>query len=99
MFNLVRTPASSTPARRRTREQDALQHGLLERLRVLREAAGTLPGLVPATYARTHAAFELLSDQRLLITAHLAERFVRRGGGPISVLAVGCGDGTLDAPL
>ena len=66
---------------------------------MLREAAGTLPGLPPATYARTHAAFELLSDQRLLVTAHLAEHFVRRGGGPISVLAAGCGDGTLDAPL
>ena len=99
MPNLARTPASSTQAGRRTRERDALQRDLLERLRVLRVGAGTLPGLVPATYARTHAAFELLSDQRLLVTAHLAERFVRRGGGPISVLAVGCGDGTLDAPL
>jgi len=99
MFNLVRTPAPSTPAGLRTREGDALPHDLLEQLRGLREGAGTLQGLLPATYARTHAAFELLSDQRSLITAHLADRFVRRGGGPISVLAAGCGDGRLDAPL
>jgi SAM-dependent methyltransferase len=72
---------------------------LLEDLRVLRRDAAPLPGLDPATYARDHAAFEARSDQRDLIAAHLGERLAGLGDGPLSVLSVGCGDGSLDSRL
>ncbi|MEO6879917.1 MAG: hypothetical protein ABI181_03070, partial [Mycobacteriaceae bacterium] len=52
------------------------------------------------TYARGHALFEARSDQRALIVAWLAERLERRADAPVlSVLSVGCGDGSVDAPL
>lgn len=103
MSNLARPPASSKAPVLRPRGTLAAPGGLtsdlLVDLRAARTGASALPALLPATYARTHAAFELLSDQRRLITAHLADRFARRHAAPISVLSVGCGDGTLDAPL
>ncbi|MGV8871856.1 MAG: class I SAM-dependent methyltransferase [Rhodococcus sp. (in: high G+C Gram-positive bacteria)] len=72
---------------------------LLDDLRAVRLDAAALPGLEPDSYARDHAAFERLSDQRDLIADHLAGRLARMGEGPISVLSVGCGDGSLDVRL
>lgn len=73
--------------------------GFLDALRALRRDSGPLPGLAPDSYARDHAAFERLSDQRGLIAEHLAARLAAMGDGPISVLSVGCGDGSLDVRL
>lgn len=72
---------------------------LLEALRAVRRDAVDLAGLEPASYARDHAAFERLSDQRDLIAEHLAGRLAGMGDGPLSVLSVGCGDGSLDVRL
>lgn len=67
---------------------------------VARAAAALMPlrELDPATYARSHAAFEARSDQRALVAAWLSARLAPRRG-PVRVLSVGCGDGTLDAVL
>lgn len=72
---------------------------LLAALVADRSGAPALPGLDSHTYARAHLAFENRSDQRRLIGEHLAGRLAARAGQPISVLSVGCGDGTLDVPL
>ncbi|OZE33855.1 hypothetical protein CH256_11215 [Rhodococcus sp. 05-2254-6] len=72
---------------------------LLDGLRAARRGAAALAGLDPGSYARGHAAFEFLSDQRGLIAEHLSGRLARVGDGPISVLSVGCGDGSLDVRL
>ena len=87
MTSLVPTPTSTAAA------------DLLDDLRAVRRGAAALPGLEPDSYARDHAAFELLSDQRGLIADHLAGRMAEMGDGPVSVLSVGCGDGTLDVRL
>ena len=55
--------------------------------------------LPPHTYARDHAEFEARSSQRALITAYLLGQLAHLGDGPLSVLSVGCGDGTVDAAL
>lgn len=73
--------------------------GFLDALRALRRGSGALAGLEPGSYARDHAAFERLSDQRSLIAEHFADRLARMGDRPISVLSVGCGDGSLDVRL
>ena len=73
--------------------------GFLDALRALRRGTGPLAGLEPGSYARDHAAFERLSDQRSLIAEHFADRLARMGDRPISVLSVGCGDGSLDVRL
>jgi len=73
--------------------------GFLDALRALRRGTGPLAGLEPDSYARDHAAFERLSDQRSLIAEDLAGRLARMGDRPISVLSVGCGDGSLDGRL
>ncbi|MDZ7931355.1 MAG: class I SAM-dependent methyltransferase [Rhodococcus sp. (in: high G+C Gram-positive bacteria)] len=73
--------------------------GFLDALRALRRGTGALAGLEPDSYARGHAAFERLSDQRSLIAEDLAGRLARMGDRPISVLSVGCGDGSLDGRL
>lgn len=85
MSNLARIPSTAA--------------ALLEEVRVARHGAAPLGALEPAAYARGHAAFELLSDQRGLIGEHLSARLVDKGDGPVSVLSVGCGDGSLDARL
>lgn len=72
---------------------------LLDALRAVRSGAAALASLEPDFYARDHAAFERLSDQRGLIAEHLADRLATMGDGPISVLSVGCGDGSLDVRL
>ncbi|GAA1463235.1 class I SAM-dependent methyltransferase [Williamsia maris] len=87
MTSLVPTPTSTAAA------------DLLDDLRALRQDVAALPALEPDSYARDHAAFELLSDQRGLIADHLAGRMTALGDGPVSVLSVGCGDGSLDVRL
>lgn len=72
---------------------------LLDGVRAVRRGAAALAGLEPDSYARGHAAFEHLSDQRDLIAEHLAARLAGKGDGPVSVLSVGCGDGSLDVRL
>ncbi|MFY0409224.1 class I SAM-dependent methyltransferase [Solicola sp. PLA-1-18] len=63
-------------------------------------AMGPAPvGLDPGAYARDHAEFEARSDQRALITAYLCDRLLARGPAPVSVLSVGCGDGSVDAAV
>ncbi len=63
------------------------------------QAVLPLPELDPATYARSHAAFEARSDQRALVARWLGARLAARRGRAVRVLSVGCGDGTLDAVL
>ncbi|MET4046685.1 MULTISPECIES: class I SAM-dependent methyltransferase [unclassified Rhodococcus (in: high G+C Gram-positive bacteria)] len=87
MSNVAPTPSIGTAA------------VLLDDLRALRRGAPALAGLEPKSYARDHAAFEQLSDQRGLIAEHLAGRLATMGDGPVSVLSVGCGDGSLDVQL
>ncbi|KIQ07970.1 methyltransferase domain-containing protein [Rhodococcus sp. MEB064] len=87
MSNIAPTPPTDTAA------------VLIDGLRDVRRGAPALAGLEPDSYARQHAAFERLSDQRGLIAEHFAGRLATRGDGPISVLSVGCGDGVLDARL
>lgn len=72
---------------------------LLDGLSAAQRGGATLAGLEPDAYAREHAAFELLSDQRGMIAEHLAARLAGLGDGPLSVLSVGCGDGSLDVRL
>ena len=83
----MRATGTSTPA--------------LDALRTAVGATGPLPGLTPAAYASSHALFEACSDQRALLTGWLRERFGPRAATaqPVSVLSVGCGDGSVDAPL
>lgn len=87
MSNVAPTPSIGTAA------------VFLDDLRAVRRGAAALAGLEPDSYARDHAAFERLSDQRSLIAEHLAGRLARMGDGPVSVLSVGCGDGSLDVRL
>ncbi|WP_186628757.1 bifunctional 2-polyprenyl-6-hydroxyphenol methylase/3-demethylubiquinol 3-O-methyltransferase UbiG [Rhodococcus sp. BP22] len=87
MSNVAPTPSIGTAA------------VLLDDLRAVRRGAAALAGLEPEAYARDHAAFEQLSDQRGLIAEHLAGRLAAMGDGPVSVLSVGCGDGSLDVQL
>ncbi len=72
---------------------------ILDDLRADRRSGAPLPALDGDTYARDHTAFEACSDQRQLIIDHLGRRLAARGEGPVSVLSVGCGDGTVDASL
>jgi len=57
-----------------------------------------LAALGPVEYARGHELFEARSDQRALITAWLGQHIAGRTG-PLSVLSVGCGSGTVDVAL
>ncbi len=75
------------------------ENTVLSDLQAARRGKDVLPNLAPDAYARGHAAFEDRSDQRALISGHLAARMANRDTGPVAVLSVGCGDGTLDAPL
>lgn len=64
-------------------------------------AVGHLPlaALDGAGYAAGHALFEARSDQRALLTEWLWSRLEPRTPGPVRVLSVGCGDGSVDAEL
>ena len=59
----------------------------------------SLPALPSDSYARDHAEFEARSSQRGLITAYLLGQLAHLGDGPLSVLSVGCGDGSVDVAL
>ena len=69
----------------------------LDELRVAKASSLPLHGLAPHAYAGDHAAFEALSNQRGLIADWLVDRLRSSRAAPLSVLAVGCGDGSLDA--
>ncbi|SDO75840.1 Methyltransferase domain-containing protein [Klenkia soli] len=60
-----------------------------------------LPPLTPTAYARAHATYEAHSDQRALLTTWLASTVADRlpGAAARTVLSVGPGDGSVDAPL
>lgn len=59
-----------------------------------------LPALHPEDYARGHAQFEARSDQRGRIVDWLDARLAEHpDDAPLSLLAVGCGSGAVDAPL
>lgn len=59
-----------------------------------------LPALRAVDYARGHALFEARSDQRRRVVAWLDARIAEHpADAPLSVLAVGCGPGAVDAPL
>jgi SAM-dependent methyltransferase len=91
-----RTDADHDPDRTDATESPAL----LSALRAAVLESRPVLGLDPASYARDHAAFEARSNQRDLIAGWLVERITRdRDDAPLSVLAVGCGDGTLDATV
>ena len=69
----------------------------LDELRVATASSLPLNGLAPRTYARDHATFEALSNQRGLIADWLVDRLSSSRTAPLSVLTVGCGGGALDA--
>jgi SAM-dependent methyltransferase len=69
----------------------------LDELRAAMASSWPLDELAPHTYARDHAAFEARSNQRGLIADWLVDRLTSSRTLPRSVLAVGCGDGELDA--
>lgn len=94
--NLTRAPS---PGSAPTVQRRADGSGLLDALRAAHRGAPALTALAPEGYARDHAAFEALSDQRTLIAAHLTSRLAARATGPVAVLSVGCGDGSLDAQV
>jgi len=73
----------------------------LELLRSTLAGRPGLPPLSPAAYARAHATYEAHSDQRALLAAWLAGALDVRltGGARRTVLSVGPGDGSVDAPL
>ncbi|MGH3870446.1 MAG: class I SAM-dependent methyltransferase [Pseudonocardiaceae bacterium] len=72
----------------------------LHRLRQAVAASSLLPELCGVHYARTHAAYEAASDQRVLLQAWLPRVLPPLlGTGPLRVLGVGVGDGSVDAPL
>ncbi len=96
MTNVTRAP-SRRPATEVLRQPRAAE--LLDELRTARVGSPALPALAPEGYARDHAAFEARSDQRALIASHLASRLATRPTRPVSVLSVGCGDGSLDAQV
>lgn len=69
----------------------------LDELRAATASLFPLDELAPHTYARDHAAFEALSNQRGLIADWLVDHLSSSHSAPLSVLTVGCGDGALDA--
>ena len=71
----------------------------LDQLRMATASALPLNGLSPLVYASQHAAFEALSNQRGLIADWLVDRLSAWPADHLSVLAVGCGDGALDATV
>lgn len=74
---------------------DSTDH--LDALRAATASSVPLDELASDTYASGHAAFEARSDQRGLIADWLVDRLASTRTAPFSVLAVGCGDGALDA--
>ncbi len=65
-----------------------------------RPPTDALRALEPDDYARGHALFEARSDQREQVIDWLGARLAKRAGSrALSVLSVGCGDGSVDAAL
>jgi len=75
------------------------EHDHLDDLRAVTAGSLALDGLAPDAYARDHTAFEALSNQRRLIEDWLVDRLASSSDASLSVLAVGCGDGALDAAV
>jgi len=72
----------------------------LHRLRQAVADSSVLPELSGPRYARTHAAYEAVSDQRAGLQAWLPRELPPLlVTGPLRVLGVGVGDGSVDAPL
>jgi len=71
----------------------------MDALRAATASSLPLDELAPDAYARGHAAFEALSNQRHLIALWLVDRLTSSRTAPLSVLSVGCGDGALDAAV
>lgn len=91
------TAIASASMTTRPHDGDARTAGLRE-LDELAAGLSPLPGLSGAAYATGHAAFEARSTQRAMLTSWLRDHLSRRTGD-MSVLSVGCGDGTVDAAL
>ena len=98
MSNHTRTTSHTAPLASK-RSKAVAPSALLDALRTSLRGSPPLLALESDTYARDHAAFEARSNQRLLISDHLTRYLHGLGDGPLSVLAVGCGDGSLDVPL
>ena len=73
----------------------------LELLRSTLAGRPALPALSPAAYARAHRTYEAHSNQRGLLAAWLVDAVADGlpGPGARTVLSVGPGDGSVDAPL
>lgn len=71
----------------------------LSDLRAATSSSPPLDGLSPEAYARGHVDFEACSSQRGLIADWLVARLTSLRPGPLSILAVGCGDGALDSAV
>jgi len=71
----------------------------LDELRVATASSLPLNALAPLAYAAQHNAFEGLSNQRDLIADWLVDRLSAGHATHLSILAVGCGDGLLDAAV
>lgn len=73
----------------------------LELLRTSLAERPALPPLSPVAYARAHATYEAHSDQRALLVRWLTGELagLLPGPGPRTVLSIGPGDGSVDAPL
>ena len=86
----------SVPATRSGRDEGRTREPVLA-TDLAEAAAGLLPlpGLPPLGYAVAHAAFEARSTQRQVLGRWLTGQ-ASRSRGALSVLSVGCGDGTLD---
>lgn len=72
----------------------------LSQLRHVVAGSPALPELSGAAYALAHAAYEEASDQRATLQEWLPRELPPLlGPGPLRVLGVGVGDGSVDAPL
>ncbi|MFY9807917.1 MAG: class I SAM-dependent methyltransferase [Pseudonocardiaceae bacterium] len=72
----------------------------LHQLRLAVAGSPVLPELSGVHYAYSHAAYEGASDQRAALQAWLPRELPSLlGTGPVRVIGVGVGDGSVDAPL
>jgi SAM-dependent methyltransferase len=72
----------------------------LHQLRQAVAGSAALPDLSGVHYAYSHAAYEGASDQRASLQAWLPRELPPLlGAGPLRVIGVGVGDGSVDAPL
>ena len=72
----------------------------LHQLRQAVAGSSALPDLSGVHYAYSHAAYEAASDQRASLQTWLPRELPPLlGAGPLRVIGVGVGDGSVDAPL